>query len=265
MELAPIAKPDRRGNENGILFLTVYYFLKDILGELTEEDRITYNNIVRALKTYGKNGVRYAGLYDRGAGESKVIPPEQLRTISRDNLLAIAAGSVVLDLPYRHYIYQHGKKYNWRFDNAYPEKPRWSRRMTPFDTAYWVRIGGTRTSRLLVKFQMGLYYLQQLVTCYKKEHVRPSNFQKFRALFTKEQLKSPTRDYATSGKILAFVTLYPLQNESWVARVVWKACKWLVKRHGMGGYLHVINHYYKDENHPIRKDAKKVADLGYFD
>ena len=93
MELSPDALPDRRGNENGILFLAEFYMLKEMLGLLTEDDKSKFRDICIKLQSYRKVGEQVPGMFDRGAGESLIHEGEALRTPSHDNMTAISAFS----------------------------------------------------------------------------------------------------------------------------------------------------------------------------
>jgi len=86
LELEPISLPSApRGNENGILFLVVYYTLKELRGELTSDDVNTFCQIVENLETYNPNTLtKIHGLYDRGGSESNPQHPEHpIKVLSR--------------------------------------------------------------------------------------------------------------------------------------------------------------------------------------
>jgi hypothetical protein len=261
MELYPLASDDKRGNENGILFLATYYMLKKENNELIQSDIFTFNEIVRNLRTNNPVGGHYQGLFDRGMNESLQEDKTKIRTISHDNLSAIVAFSHAFNLPYHRYACLHGSENQWRFDNAYPESPRWSRMSHIRDIIYWSRLGGGKLSKSVSWCFMWFFYLTQILTCQKKTHVRPSLFHRLRTLLAPSKYPDSgyrVKDYATSGKQLAFVRLYPLRKTSKVARVVWWLCTKIVGSHKKGGFAYVFEYYYKNEDHPIRALAKKV-------
>lgn len=265
MEKLPIAEPNRRHNENGVVLLSAYMFMKSELGDYGEADKVLYNTIIRNLRTFRSDGTRYPGLYDRAHGESREDPTTD---ISHDNISSIAAFSYFADLPYHTAIYQHGVENKWRFDNAQPEDPRWSRLMHPRDIIYWSRLGGSRVGKSIAWCFMWFFYLSQIHACWKKWKVRPSLWHKIREKFTSyEFTRRHSKGYASSGKQMAFIRMYPLTKTSFVARMVWKVCVWLVDRHDLGGYAHVFDHYYDNEafpdhnpDHPLIEMSKKVFD-----
>lgn len=225
-------------NENGILFLAEYYFLKHMLGKLTQADIDTFRTICESLRTYGSDDRRYEGLFDRSAGDSLDMDPEGINEVSHDNLTAILAFSNMFGLGFDKEIYRHGVKNFWRFDNRYPEKPRWARFMHPRDIILWSRIGGSFLGRTLSWFFMWFPYLDALYTCGKKG--------------------SPD-ELATSGKLLTFVRLYAMSNRSWVAKQVWKICQRRVKKAFDGkGMEFAFEYYFKDPKQPCRVLAQEA-------
>lgn len=263
MEKLPIAVDYKRFNENGVVLLSAYVFMKNELKDYTENDKIIYNTIIRNLRTYRKDGTRFQGLFDRGAQESKESPTTD---ISHDNISSIAAYSYFADLPYHLSIYQHGVENKWRFDNAQPEDPRWSRLMHPRDIIYWSRLGGGKIGKSIAWCFMWFFYLSQIHACWKKWKVRPSLWHKLREKFTSYKYQGNTsKGYSSSGKQMAFIRMYPLLKVSWVARLVWKLCVKLVDGHDRGGFAHVFDHYYDNDHfsdhnpdHPLIHMAKKV-------
>jgi len=262
MDLWTPVDPNGRDNENGILFYCEYLFLKNSLNILTQEDKIRFNTIVRNLRTYRNDGTRLLGLFDRGAKESFYLDPEDRNEISHDNITAIAAFSARFNLPYHRYIFLHGKENQWRFDNAYPDKPRWSRLQHPRDIIYYSMLGGGRLAKSIAWCFMWFFYLTQIISCAKRWHVRPSLFHRVRTfLFPKKYPDSGYRakHYANSGKLMAYVRMYPLRKHSAVARLVWKLCVWLVDRHKLGGYAYVFESYFHNKQHPVRTFGLRVT------
>ena len=140
---------EKRHNENGILFLAEYFIIKHIKGVLSAKDLEIFNTITQNIQSYSKGGVQFHGLYDRGQGESLLghqfyRVPEKRRDISHDNLTAIAAFSYFFNLPYAKHIQKHAIKWQFRFDNCYPEKPRWIQccKWHPRDWFFYLWCGG---------------------------------------------------------------------------------------------------------------------------
>jgi hypothetical protein len=271
MESLPRADHGKRFNENGVVLLAVYMCMKKELTGLTEADKTLVIQVINNLRTYGKDGQQYKGLFDRGAKESLLLDSEELRTISHDNITAIAVLSELFGLQFSKHIYEHGSIWKWRFDNAYPEKPRWSRIMHFRDIIYWTRLGGSGISKAVAFLTMPIFYLTQILACSEVDHIRPSKFQKFRAWLMPSKFPldgHSVQDYSTGGKQMAFIRLYPLRKKSFIARMVWKLCTKIVESHGRGGMPYVFKHYYanprfSDNNpyHPIIEMAYKLKEL----
>ena len=255
MEKLPKATNERRHNENGILILVCYYFLKDSLGEFGEAERLIANEIIRNLRTHKVSGGRYNGLYDRGADESKIIPKHKRRTISHDNLTAISAFSSAFDLPYARYIYNHGVNHQWRFDNVEVEKPRWSRLMHPRDIIYWSRVGGTPMGKKIAWLFMWFFYLTQIVAC-----------------FSKYKRRKDSKIISTSGQQMMFVRMYALSKMTWVGKVMFKLCKKITEWRFGCDFADIFKMYYggiegqiyPDHNpdHPIIHVSRKAHEQG---
>lgn len=252
-----------RDNENGILFLAQALMLKSEIDIIRHDDIATFNLIAIGLKTNGRDTI-YDGLFDRGKHESLLMRPSEINTISHDNISAIASFSHAFGLSHHRKIYQHGMKNFWRFDNAYPDSPRWSRIMHPRDIIFWSRLGATSIVPLTISMMfMPIFYLSMIITCYKKWHVRPSLFHRVRTfLFPKKYPDSGYRakHYAASGKLLAYVRLYPLRKISPIARLVWRVCVYLVNKHHKDGYAYAFYSHFENRNkeHPNVILAKKV-------
>lgn len=128
-----------RDNENGVLFYLHYILIKEALGLPIQEDVEMFKSIIERIRTYDdSDGTRIPGLYDRGQDESLTPHKDQLRTISHDNLTAIAAFSYRYGDPAEvNKIAKYGMLHWNRYDNAYPHKPRIITTMWPTDLGFW--------------------------------------------------------------------------------------------------------------------------------
>lgn len=257
MELQPVAEDDRRHNENGILFLTEYLFFKDINGELTHGDKFLHALIVDKLRTYSEVG-RFEGLFDRGAGESLNQDKDSIRTISHDNITAISCFNYLFaDNKDRcEKIRKHGVSNFWRFDNAYPSNPRWSRIMHPRDIVFWSYLGGSFISKFFIWYPI----LECMYSCFKKNEYTISRTQQLWKLLT--TLKWEKREFKyihTSGKCLSFIRLYALKDK-FIGKIGWKVCSFLVKRSFEDGWRGVFNYYFKNQDHPINITINNIYD-----
>lgn len=221
IELNPGFQAGTRDNENGILFYAEYLLLKGI----DKQDFRQFSDIVEALQVRG-----YPGLYDRGAGESLHKNPYNLRTISHDNLTAIAVISNLGELPYAHDIAKHGLKNFMRFDNAFPESPRWSRIQHPRDYFTWLWCG---KYKLLSYPFYPIYFISNLVT-------------------------TMTEYEETSGKLMAWVRMTGMKN-SWLAKINYYLFKKLmVKKYGENWLAIIIDIYFRHPDHPIKSVVPRV-------
>ncbi|HLD91654.1 MAG TPA: hypothetical protein VI911_11705 [Patescibacteria group bacterium] len=252
MELWPDKIPNHRENENGIHFLVIYYILKDIIGTLNQDDLTTFRRIVYNLQTFDTQGQKVKGLYDRGAYESLNPDKTNIRTISHDNINSIACFSKILNTPYHKEIYDHGKDNWWRFDNVYPEKPRWSRLMHPRDIIFWSYLA----NKFLSKFFIWEPMIECLLTCYFKYDSRPQLHERIWYFITSKEYTKIT-GIATSGKLLAFVRLYTVKN-TWFGKLTWKLCTKFINRDFEEGWFGVISFYFKNPDHPINLLAKEI-------
>ncbi len=256
MELHVDKEPNSRQNENGILFLVEYYMLKDLNGQLTTEDIATFETITKALQSYNMNGDQLLGIYDRGAGESLTKSKEDLRTISHDNLTAIASFSYKHNLKFHKDIYKHGSTHFWIFDNV-PESNRLKRIMHPRDIVYWSRLNKKCWGYLL------LWYLclEQIYSCYKKYKVRPTLWYSIKTLFTTGKWPERRKILHTDGKLLTFVRVNSLSKDSWTMRMCGRICGWILKKRFDEDYFHeIFKIYFRDSNHPNRVLSKNLQD-----
>lgn len=223
-------------SENAILFYVEYLILKDTLGELTPSDLITFQKICDNLRTYKNLSTRYEGLFDRREGESIRIDKEILRPISHDNLTAISSGSVRWNMRQCERIAEYGIKKQFRYDNAYPESPRWKRMMFhPRDWFYWLYNGKGKYRALSYMF-----YPVFLGA----------------ALWSAKAPKEKT-----SGKLLCFTRLFGRREP--ILRFTWFLTRAVLKwRHGDTWLTDITTTYFRHPEHPIRILAKEVEDKG---
>jgi hypothetical protein len=247
MELDPVAQPDRRHNENGILFLVEYFILKYIHKTLCQEDINLFNEICINLTCFDEDGAKAPGVYDRGMEESLRIPRDQLRLISHDNLTAISCfARFAEELGYKtidhRLIAQHGKKWQMRFDNAYPTHPRWLFKefhtglwrgtacmWHPRDIFCWLVNGGSKLAWILFP----LFMLSNIISC---------------------------SNAGTSGKWLSFVRLEC--GSKW-SKLMWlnkKICYWILRRKYGKTFMDEIAkiYFYQSYDSPIRTLARNI-------
>jgi len=234
MELEPIdVSWKRRGNENGILYLSVLYLLKYNNGTLKEEDIIEFSNIIDVLQTWNGSEI-IKGLYDRGAFESKeghefYDKPEDRRKISHDNLTAISRISSLFNLEYKKQIATYAIDNWFRFDNQYPNSPKWKNmQFHPRDWFFWLYNGGYSICWLFFP----IFFFANILTCY-------------------------TPNQETSGKQLMFIRLFKQKNPL-LKLNYWICDNILKKRYRTDNWLSKIVdiYYHQREDNPIRVLAK---------
>lgn len=244
MELKPIAEPNKRHNENGILHLAKYYIFKHLKGELTYADIANFQIIVESLTAYDKNGFRVRGLYDRGAGES-TDTSGSIRKISHDNITAISSFSRMLEkegLAYHKDIANHGLKNLMRYDNGSPDSPRWVYRKShterlgtsfqwhPRDWYFWLTNGGYKFAKIFAP----IAFVANILAC----------------------MGDPKE---TSGKWLVFVRLETGAKWSKMMRLNKKICYWILKKKHGATFMDEIAKIYHWQliSHPIREAARQ--------
>ena len=232
LELGPDWEENARyGNENGILFLAVYYILKELKGNLTSEDISNFNEICNRLVSYDSEGNRIPGLYDRGAGESLTIAKEDLRTISHDNLSAISGFSYKHGLNHAKNIANYGLKNFFIYDNVNPENPRLERIQHPRDWYYWLLCGG---KAYLGWVFFPIFFFANIITCL-----------------------TPLQE--TSGKQLMFVRCEGIHKKSigiWLTRFI--CYRILRKKYGKDWLNKIMNIYYNHAAHPNRIESRGI-------
>jgi hypothetical protein len=256
MELDPIAEPDKRFCENGVLFLVVWMILKKIAGKLTKSDIVQFQIIVENITTYRSPTEKVKGLYDRGAKESLNPDKTQINAISHDNLTTISCMSKILEdegLTYHVDIKNHGKANFWRFDNVYPDRPRWARVMLPRDVIMWSYNGGSFWARFAILDTI----LESIISCSDTYDYTPQLYQRIWTFITTGKYPDYTKQPSTSGKQLAFIRLYCLRN-TFLGKIGYKICTRLISKKWEESWKFVFNYYYKNQEHPINLLAKEI-------
>jgi len=246
---------DFRDNENGILFWCEFCFLLSISRlDSTGIYALSYP-LFQKLTVPGSSG----GIYNRGYGKLAYHEVTgELVDISHDNITAIACLSYSLpnDSEF-NLIMKRAKKHHWRFDNLYPENPRWTRILHPRDIIY---LSYLHKNWWAYGF-LPLLTLMAVFSCATKWVVRPTWYQKIWNYFFKTGLSAPYRDIATSGKCLWFVRLYTVRDRLW-GKVTWWLCEKVMMMCTDMNFMEAIILYFKqrtkDENHPIILNAQYV-------
>lgn len=235
MELNPDLEPNLRQNENGILFLGHLILLKVATNTLTIDDINQVELIIQNLEAYDSNGKKINGLYDRGSEESLAssehfVPAANRRSISHDNLTAISRLASLFKLRYAKDIAAYGLNHCMRYDNCYPDKPRWERIQHPRDYFFWLWEGGYK---LLALPWYPIFFFSNLISC-----------------FTPQQ--------ETSGKLLMFNRLF--LQKTWLLRFNWAICNYVLKKKYGENWLEQVTaiYFYQRSDNPIRILAKEV-------
>jgi len=254
MELWPdINLPYSRENENGILFYVYYLILKNEMYGIDSKDKDIFNKIISNIRTYDKDSKQIYGLYDRGDSESLNPSKDKIRTISHDNISAIACSKFAHSTPENCFIYKHGVKNLWRFDNVYPEKPRWSRIMLPRDVILWSYLAGKIPQFLLI-----FPVFSCIISCVRSKKYRPALHKRLITFFKTGTLPPITsEDISTSGKLLSLMRLYSIKN-TFIGKLGFKICTYFINKHFDEGWKFVFNYYFKNHDHPINKLAAEA-------
>lgn len=94
------------GNDNGILFITYFYYICYTRDIVDTEDSTRFLRAVKDLQVE-------PGLYNRNPGRDD--GPDAL-----DNYVAIAAGSALFGLPFAADLVDYGVRHGWTYDNTRP-------------------------------------------------------------------------------------------------------------------------------------------------
>lgn len=221
---------EKRDNENGVLFYLENIMIKEARGDAIMDDLFAFGQIVDSIRTRDHNNAKIMGLFDRGQDESKNPDREAIRTISHDNLTAIAA----FDCRYgsgeeAEHIANFGFARLLRYDNAYPYDPRIITIQWPTDWAFWASC--SNKSKEWAPYWVPLYPLF-LLRCF---------------------LANLSEREDTSGKLLNFVRFYATKDRSWFSKMVWKTHVAMMKWKYGDNWLHeIMKIYFHNELHPNR-------------
>jgi hypothetical protein len=224
LELLPDINTGNRQNENGILFLVEYLLMTN---PITPEDEDKFKEVVKNIEIE-------PGLYDRGSLDTQIAAASGIhkRTISHDNISAIAAGSYYLGTHHASDIAIYGLKNCFSYNNL---KKGLRAPMNPGNWSIWLALG--KVAPLLQVLFFPFYLINFLITTNK----------------AKEQ---------TSGKLLYFVELYPLRKHvAWGMMYKMLIYK-LKKMYGDKPLVELTKIYFKDEQHPVRLVSESFNDNG---
>lgn len=219
LELSKGNTQGRRGNENGILFYCEYLILKEMSGqELDNSDLLTFTKIMEGL-TVEK------GLYDRGKSDKDVENPK--RTLSHDNISAIASASKMLNTNHAKDIAKYGLKHLFVYNN---NQTGFRLPMNPANYTMWLALANI--SVFLQIIFLPFFLINFIITMSKpKEN--------------------------TSSKLLYLVELYPLRYTMY--GVIFKLYLFLLERqYGEDYFREIFAIYFKDYDHPINKLARDL-------
>lgn len=214
LELEPDVNTGDRKNENGILFLVEYIIL--------EKQSSNNKNLTMFIDVMNNIQVE-PGLYDRG-GLDRRNPPK--RTISHDNISAIAAGSKLLGTKHAKDIADYGVRHAFSYNN---NQKGFRFPMNPGNIPIWCALAD---SYLLLQILFMPIYLINTIICLLKD---------------KQE---------TSGRLLTFIELYPLRNEPFYGTLYKLVMDSFNETYGESPLQHITEIYFRDENHPVRVAAR---------
>lgn len=224
LELSPDINNGNRQNENGILFLVEYLLMTN---PITPEDEDKFKQVVKNIEIE-------PGLYDRGGLDSvtAALTGVEKRTISHDNISAIAAGSYYLGTHHASDIAIYGLKHCFSYNNL---KKGFRAPMNPGNWSVWLALG--KTAPLLQLLFFPFYLINFLITTNK----------------SKQQ---------TSGKLLYFVELFPLRNHLLWGIMYQMLMNRLAIMYGEKPLVELTKIYFRDEQHPVRLASESFNDNG---
>lgn len=221
-----------RDNENGVLFYLEYILLKEAKGQDITDDVAAFKQIVQNISVPG-----HPGLYDRGAGESSNPDKDSIRVISHDNMTAIAAFDARYgDGKLANDIVIVGLKNQLRYDNAYPDAPRWKTIQWPTDWAFWAL---SSSGKWLYAPLIAGWYPLFTMRCVMSMFGQPGD---------------------TSGRLLNFVRFASYRDKSLPMKLMWKLFVYLQVREYGDNWLHAIMAiYFHNPNHPLHDLSDNVS------
>lgn len=224
-ELRPnVNTPNARiTTENGVLYFAEFLMLLDIREDLQTLDRARFYNLCRALQVV-------PGLYDRGAAESTTVPYNERRTISHDNITAIASGSVICNYDFEKEIANFGLEHLFMYNNV---APRLVPPMNPGSYCSWLSMADRDYLSILF---FPIFLINVIITMFKPKQ-------------------------NTSGKklyILEFYALSIIQGKrmfKWISKLFFSR---LVSQYG-SDFIHQIYKIYYPEDHPLVVFSKNIV------
>lgn len=222
LELAKGNTEGRRGNENGILFYAEYLILKEMFGEkLTDNDKYIFWRIMGGLEVK-------AGLYDRGKSDKDVENPK--RSISHDNISAIASVSNLLKTPHAKDIAEYGLTHFFVYNN---NQKGFRLPMNPANYSAWLALANIFV--ILELLFLPFFLINYMISMSKEKQ-------------------------NTSSKLLYLVELYPLRNSKkfWWRLLYKNYISRLKKQYGEKYLREIFSIYFKNYDHPINVLARSL-------
>ena len=245
LELEANLSPDKRHNENGILFLSHLLMLKSELNELDDDLINEFRSITRKLRAYNKQSRQVQGCYDRGTLESKLGHESGgsifVRNISHDNITGILTGSLITNSKFHQHIQKFGVRNGGLYDNVSIDKPRFlhknhkdqwttTAQWHPRDIFFWQYFGG---NRLGVFWMWPIYFIIQML-----------------------DMLSPYRN--SSAKLLGILRLESTKKSPSIKVLRWICYKILKRQYGADFMPKLYKIYFWQEDHPLPKLADQL-------
>ena len=220
LELVEGNTESHRGNENGILYLAEYFILKQLSGQnLDARDKEIFELIMDGLEVE-------KGLYDRGASDKLRESPK--RSISHDNISAIASISKMLGTSHASEIASYGLKHFGIYNN---NKKGFSLPMNPGNYSIWLALANKST--ILQILFLPFFLINFIITMSKEKQ-------------------------NTSSKLLYLVELFPLKEIQPYGLLYSLYLARLKKQYGEKYLQEIFSIYFKDENHPNNVLARSL-------
>ena len=247
-------EPDRnigppQTSENGILFHAIFLMVLDMLNaphkDVSFADDYFFADVLR-LET------REFGVFDRGAGDSDLLPYNQRNENSQDNYIAITCGLQYSNYGYRSHalrknIADHGLKHFFIYNNV---KPRVSLPMNPGNWS--VFLAGVADYPGLTWLFLPFFVLNFFITNFVMVA-----WESFKNVIRRLR-KIPEEKPSTSNKQLYLLILYTYRKKTafrWLYNIFVKKMR---KLFGENFVEEIFKIYYNNPNHPIRLYAAGI-------
>lgn len=216
------SREDEKNAENALLWTYELILLLELQNSSSEAHKSSLKAAIEICRV-GE------GVYHQNPSFA-LTPPVNAHDayMSPDQLIAITGASYRYGWEHAEDVWKEIKRQGLLYDNINPNAPR--RWVRPWDLAFYAICGGSSIAKLF----MWMIALTCIVSCMSK----------------------PGR---TSGKLLAFVKMNTLRQDSWMIEKTYKLCTWILKKQyvQLNGWWKPFSIYFSNLDHPCNIESRK--------